>query len=131
MSFSKFDPLTPEVIRQIGDFCVDHLAEIFPTDKWVSRKRKRRRNSRVDYWSTPWGLMLKDRRLSDERSELSKLFRLRFRVPFSLFRDILVPMCREKKKNVLHRARVATAARNGHFATFSHSKKVPKLTEGN
>jgi hypothetical protein len=53
--------------------------------------------------------MLKDRRLSDERSELSKLFRLRFRVPFSLFRDILVPMCREK--NIFgaennHRARV-------------------------
>ncbi len=76
---SKFDPLTTEVIRQIGDFCVDHLAEIFPTDEWVSRKRKCRRNSLVDYWSTPWGLMLQDRRLSDERSELSKLFRLRWR----------------------------------------------------
>ena len=96
MSFSKFDPLTPEVLKEIGVFCVDHIAEIFPTDESILRKRKRRRNSRVDYWSTPWGLMLQDRRITDETSELAKLFRLRFRVPFALFRDILVPMCREK-----------------------------------
>ena len=104
-----FDPLTPELLRQIGDFCVGHLAEIFPTDDKIVRKRKRRRNSHVDYWSTPWGLMLRDRRVSDERSDLGKLFRLRFRFPFALFRDILVPMCRVKNTfgdQYNHRVRV-------------------------
>ena len=73
MSFSKFDPLTPEVLKQIGEFCIDNLADIFPSDQRVSRKRKRRGSRRVDCWSTPWGIMLRDKRLEDERSEVAKL----------------------------------------------------------
>jgi hypothetical protein len=97
MSFSKFDPLTPEVLKQIGEFCIDNLLEdIFPSDQRVSRKRKRRGSRRVDYWSTPWGIMLRDKRLEDERSEVAKIFRLRFRIPFLLFRDVLLPTFREK-----------------------------------
>ena len=51
-------------------------------------------------WTTgrhhAWGLMLKDRRLEDERSDIAKLFRLRFRIPYLLFCDILVPIFKEK-----------------------------------
>ena len=89
MSFSKFDPLTPEVLKQISEFCVDQLEEIFPSDERVSRKRKRRSSRRVDYWQTPWGLLLKDRRLEDERSDIAELFCL-------LFCDVLVPTFKEK-----------------------------------
>ena len=109
MSFSKFDPLTPEVLKQISEFCVDQLEEIFPSDKRVSRKRKRRSSRRVDYWNTPWGLMLKDRRLEDERSDIAKLFRLRFRIPYLLFRDVLVPTFKEKNifpDTINHRVKV-------------------------
>ena len=55
-----------------------------------------RGSRRVDYWSTPCGIMLRDRRLEDERSEVAKLFRLRLRIPFLLFRDVLLPTFREK-----------------------------------
>jgi hypothetical protein len=109
MSSSKFNPLTPDVLEEIGNFCVGHLAEIFPSEENLQRKCKRRRSVRVNYWATPWNLMLQDRRLTDERSNLAKIFCLRFHVPCALFRDILVRMCREK--NIFgdgnnHRARV-------------------------
>ena len=41
--------------------------------------------------------MLRDKRLEDERSEVADLFRLRFRIPFLLFRDVFLPTFREKK----------------------------------
>ena len=44
-------------------------------------------HGRPDYWESTWGRLLRDNleELRDPSSPLSKLFRLRFRVPFPLF----------------------------------------------
>ena len=45
--------------------------------------------SDVDYWSTPWGRLLRSENLNDVTSKNGKLFRRRFRVPFEVFNDLL------------------------------------------
>jgi len=45
-----------------------------------------------DYSNTPWGRMLMDPTVRDSNSYLGRLFKRRFRVPFPLFNDILLPI---------------------------------------
>ena len=49
------------------------------------------RTGRPDYWGSPWGVMLRERKdeLNDPTTDLSKKFRLRFRVPYPIFVRIL------------------------------------------
>jgi hypothetical protein len=49
----------------------------------------------VDYDSTTWGRWLKSPQIRDPKSKIAKMFMLRFRVPFILFEQKIVPMCRE------------------------------------
>ena len=49
----------------------------------------------VNYKETTWGKWLNNPKLEDPHSKLSKLFQLRFRVPFILFKHFLVPRCIE------------------------------------
>lgn len=51
---------------------------------------------RPDYNSSSWGQMLQDPRLDDANSKQAKLFRRRFRVPYTMFRFI-VSQCRSKQ----------------------------------
>ena len=53
------------------------------------------RTQKINYWDTPWGQLLQNPEVKVERSKWGKLFRRRFRVPYSLFNQILVPKCRE------------------------------------
>ena len=57
----------------------------------ASKKRKYTHHNRTrDLWSTPWGLMLKELANSNDiNSYEHRKFRRRFRVPFSMFLDIV------------------------------------------
>ena len=65
----------------------------------VKRKRARRRdfdleqNVGISLWETTWGRTLRDPRIKVPHSWIAKKFRRRFRIPFSVFDQVLVPMC--------------------------------------
>ena len=62
-----------------------------------SGKRKRQRQAKVaTFWDTAWGRMLNDPQVADPSSFAGKKIRRRFRIPFALFHEWLVPICREK-----------------------------------
>jgi hypothetical protein len=79
-------------IEQEGDTFYDYFEE----------NGKRRRKSRTTYdvndpatlWRTSWGLMLQNEDLRDNQSTLSRKFRRRFRVPYSVFL-YLVQRCKD------------------------------------
>jgi hypothetical protein len=77
---------------EAGTF-VDYVEE----DGNKRRRRKRTSfnvNDEVSLWNTPWGLMLTDEELRDNKSRASKKFRRRFRIPYPLFLH-LVERCKE------------------------------------
>jgi len=57
--------------------------------------RRRRRTEQIDYTQTQWYRWINDPTVEDEGSKIGKLFRLRFRMPFLMFRDVLIPMVRD------------------------------------
>ena len=67
----------------------------FDSDVENSSEKFRIRPPQFDYFSTPWMRMLRDPHIIDENSRQAKLFRLRFRTPFLMFRDFLMSMVRE------------------------------------
>ena len=59
-------------------------------------KKRRNKTSRVfDYWGSQWGLLLNNPQTMDILSYEGRLFRRRFRLPFPVFKEILVPKCEE------------------------------------
>ena len=50
---------------------------------------------RPQYWDSTWGRMLKDPNLEDPNSRVAKLFRRRFRIPYSVF-EFIVSQCKAK-----------------------------------
>jgi hypothetical protein len=54
-----------------------------------NRKRPRQRQEAVNYWSTSWGKLLRHPEVKDVATKTGRLFRRRFRVPFSIFEFIV------------------------------------------
>ena len=50
---------------------------------------------RANLWESVWGKMLLHPDIDNPTSRVSKLFRRRFRVPYDLFKNCLVPLCLE------------------------------------
>ena len=92
MSFSKFQSVRVTAAERIIETWISEHLELFQNSQKPERKKRRSRRAPIDYWQTPWGQMLMDPNILDEGSHIAKLFRLRFRIPFLLFRDILMPM---------------------------------------
>ena len=65
----------------------------------VSKRNKRRRENTVkdkpSLWESNWGALILDPRTRDPHSFMGKRFKRRFRVPFPIFMDVLVPMCKD------------------------------------
>ena len=78
------DELKAEIVRDLED-----------EEALNTPKRKRQRLKRIPLSESIWGRMLNDPSIADENSFTSKKFRRRFRVPYKLFADILVPICRD------------------------------------
>jgi hypothetical protein len=51
---------------------------------------------KIDCWSSSWGLLLNHPNTANCDTREGKKFRRRFRIPFPLFRDVLVPLAKER-----------------------------------
>ena len=69
-----------------------HLFESNPVP--TARNRSVKRPLAKNLWGTPWGRMIRDPEVRDPSSRLGRLFRLRFRMPFDLFEEGLLPLVR-------------------------------------
>ena len=70
--------------------------ELFESSEPKFKKTRVRHHHKVDYWKTAWGLLITAEDVRDVTSFNGKLFKRRFRVPFGLFEDCLVPTCRDR-----------------------------------
>ena len=65
-------------------------------EQGVREKRKRNVIQRsTNLWETNWGKMLLDPATADIETWEGKKFRRRFRMDYRMFREVLVPMCKE------------------------------------
>lgn len=85
--FAMTDKTLEEVIEEV----IQHLIE----QEELAPKTKRIRHTTPNYWESTWGRMLLDPTLSDPNSFYAKKFRRRFRVPYPLFAEVILPSCRE------------------------------------
>ena len=60
-------------------------------------KRRLKRKKKFDCWDSPWGHLISNPDTSKEDSTAGRMFRMRFRVPFLLFQNFLVPMVEQKQ----------------------------------
>jgi hypothetical protein len=82
-----FERIVEEYIVENGEDFVDVKAP---------KKRRVARSSRlIDFYKTKWGVLLTDPNTRVPNTYQGKLFRRRFRVPFQVFDEVLLPMCKE------------------------------------
>ena len=62
-----------------------------------SVKKRRQTPLRPNYWDSVWGQMLLHEDISNGSSYIAKKFRRRFRVPYALFKEIILPQCEAMK----------------------------------
>ena len=74
------------IIEMINDWLQDYQPK---------PKKTRARVPPADFWSSPWGILISNPVVEDPKSKEGKSFRRRFRVPFPLFKEILLPLCIE------------------------------------
>jgi len=58
-------------------------------------KKRLRRTFKINYWDSNWGRLIRAEDIRDPTSYNAKLFKRRFRIPFGLFEDVIIPMCEE------------------------------------
>ena len=92
MSFSKFQSVRVSAAERIIETWISEHLELFQNSQKPKRMKRQTRRVPIDYWQTPWGQMLMNPNLLIDGSHIAKVFRLRFRIPFLMFRDILMPM---------------------------------------
>jgi len=88
--FKLTDAFLSEVAK---DIFVDIIGEL--ENEPPVKKTRTGRTNKIDYWETPWGKLITCDRVMNIKTKEGKLFRRRFRIPFLLFKDALVPLCRE------------------------------------
>ena len=68
------------------------LEEIYEEEFEVEGSAKDGRTDKIDYFTdSKWGRMISDPRISISKSKEGKEFRRKFRVPYPVFKNILVP----------------------------------------
>ena len=81
-------------LEEYDSGCDHDGEEKIEEDLYVFTKRKRDHYkppgvSNIDFESTPWKKLINDESVKDPLSKLGKVFRRRFRVPFSVFEHLL------------------------------------------
>ncbi len=97
MSFSKPLPCHAEEEASVIEWIEANADQFLPRKRDGSPLRKRTKSTKIDYWSTGWGRMLRNPALENPQSAEAKQFKLRFRVPYLMFKLYLLPMCIEKE----------------------------------
>jgi Plant transposon protein len=92
-----------DILHGYEDFPLDDnfiedeiIMALMKEDMLNFKKRRTSKQRTVDYWSTSWGELITNPATKDLTTTEGKLFRRRFRVPFPVFEQVLVPLCREK-----------------------------------
>ena len=96
MSFSKPIPDSTLEEEAVLNWLEDHGGEFVPRHRNGRNIKRRATWVKKDYLETQWGLDMRNPDIEDPDSALGKKIRLRFRVPFAMFKEILLPMCRER-----------------------------------
>ena len=82
-------------VEILQDWFQTHLDEFESSDDEKDWYLPRDSPKQIDYWQTNWGRLLDNPELKNPNSKTSKLFQLRFRIPYMLFKYFLVPKCLE------------------------------------
>ena len=96
MALSKPDVVQMCILDGIKLWCENNIAVLDGTDEDRAQKRKRVRPPKIDYGATNWGRILDNPRVKDPDSREGKIFRLRFRCPFAMFDEVLMPFVVDK-----------------------------------
>ena len=91
-----------DVFSAIFDMISDEEVETSKKPKCNARKPHVKAES---LWHSAWGQMIGSSDVLDPNSRNGSKFRLRFRVPYPLYRDFLVPLCSREGKNVFQEHR--------------------------
>jgi hypothetical protein len=83
------------VIRDIEAYVESHPQLYMPALSSAKRKRGKQRTPSRDYSNHQWMIDISHPDVSDPSTYKGKLFRRRFRVPFTLFADTIVPRMRD------------------------------------
>ena len=81
-----------------SDFFQSFIAEEVTNEveNRANKKQKRRAMERCcNLWDTNWGKMLLNPSTADCETWEGKKFRRRFRIDYRMFRDIIVPLCKD------------------------------------
>jgi len=92
----SFEP-DSSLVATVNDWIARNWKIFVPDDHdgiELEPPRRRQRTPAVDYTQTTWYRWMMDPSIEDENSRLGKLFRLRFRMPYLMFRDYLIPLVR-------------------------------------
>ncbi len=89
MSFLKPLPCYAEEEASVIQWIEANADRFLPRRHDELPVRKRRKSTKVDYWSTGWGHMLLNPALNNPQSFETKQFKLRFRVPYLMFKRAL------------------------------------------
>ena len=82
------------LLKQYPEDIIDFSSDDDDEDE-PSAKKSRNGSPREDYWNSVWGRMLLNPAIEDPESFVAKKFRRRFRVPYPLFKDVILPQCIE------------------------------------
>lgn len=102
--FEEFDLFmeSDEMIQIINHEIENMMPELFNDTtkkqqemKPKKKKKKRKRLTKIDLYNTEWMLALKNPEINDEYSPVATTFRRRFRIPFIIFNDWIVPICKQ------------------------------------
>ena len=84
----------------VTDWIASHGAEFY-NDPSPPKRRRASKQPKIDYWKTKWGQLLLNDQISNPFSAAAKKFRRRFRVPYPVFKEIILPRCIEKTFGIL------------------------------
>ena len=84
----ELDSFTDEDLEKLLAAVIEDIPDTF-LDPPVAGKRKRMRRQRVDLWASEWGRLLTHHKTSTPGTFEYIKFRLRFRVPFPLFKKLI------------------------------------------
>ena len=84
-----------ELLERIVEEYIIENGEDFVDVKAPKKRRVARSPRLIDFSVTKWGALLADPNTRVPNTYQGKLFRRRFRVPFQVFDEVLLPMCRE------------------------------------
>jgi hypothetical protein len=73
--------------------CAEEAARLFPD--LVLTPTSKKRSLKINFWSSNWAALILHPDVRDPSTKLAKLFRRRFRVPFPIFKGIILRRCEE------------------------------------